>query len=32
VDPATMRLEAAVPAEQLGQVRIGATVTFTVTG
>jgi len=32
VDPATMRLEAAVPAEQLGQVRMGATVTFTVTG
>ena len=32
VDPATMRLEAAVPAEQLSQVRVGATVTFTVTG
>ena len=32
VDPATMRLEAAVPAEQLASVRLGATVRFTVTG
>ena len=32
VDPATMRLEAAVPAEQLGQVRINAPVRFSVTG
>jgi membrane fusion protein (multidrug efflux system) len=32
VDPATMRLEAAVPAEQLSQVRVGAAVRFTVTG
>ncbi|MDH5235220.1 MAG: efflux RND transporter periplasmic adaptor subunit, partial [Gemmatimonadota bacterium] len=32
VDPATMRLEAAVPAEQLGEVRLGAPVRFTVTG
>ena len=32
VDPATMRLEAAVPAEQLGAVRVGAPVRFTVTG
>ena len=32
VDPATMRLEAAVPAEQLGEVRVGAPVRFTVTG
>lgn len=32
VDPATMRLEAAVPAEQLGAVRVGASVRFTVTG
>lgn len=32
VDPATMRLEAAVPAEQLGQVRNGAPVRFAVTG
>ena len=32
VDPSTMRLEGAVPADQLGAVRIGAPVTFTVTG
>ncbi len=32
VDPATMRLEAAVPAEQLSQVRVGAPVRFSVTG
>ncbi len=32
VDPATMRLEAAVPAEELSQVRIGAPVHFSVTG
>ncbi len=32
VDPATMRLEAAVPAEQLAQVRMGAPVRFSVTG
>jgi len=32
IDPATMRLEAAVPAEQLGAVRVGAPVRFTVTG
>ena len=32
VDPATMRLEAAVPAEQLSQARVGATVRFSVTG
>ncbi len=32
VDPATMRLEAAVPAEELSAVRIGASVRFSVTG
>ena len=32
VDPATMRLEGAVPAEQLSMVRMGAPVRFTVTG
>lgn len=32
VDPGTMRLEAAVPAEELGQVRVGAPVRFSVTG
>jgi membrane fusion protein (multidrug efflux system) len=32
VDPGTMRLEAAVPAEQLSQVRLGAPVSFEVTG
>lgn len=32
VDPSSMRLEASVPAEQLGQVRLGAPVRFTVNG
>lgn len=32
VDPATMRLEGAVPAEQLGLVHVGAPVKFAVTG
>jgi RND family efflux transporter MFP subunit len=32
VDPATMRLEASIPASQLGAVRVGAPVTFSVTG
>lgn len=32
VDPSTMRLEGSVPADQLGMVRVGAPVTFTVTG
>lgn len=32
VDPSSMRLEGSVPAEQLGQVKLGATVTFTVNG
>ena len=32
IDPSSMRLEAAVPAEQLGQVRIGAAVRFVVNG
>lgn len=32
VDPATMRLEASVPAEALGQVRLGMPVEFSVTG
>jgi RND family efflux transporter MFP subunit len=32
VDPSTMRLEAAVPADELSRVRIGAPVSFTVTG
>jgi membrane fusion protein (multidrug efflux system) len=32
VDPGTMRLEAAVPAEQLGSIRIGARVKFSVNG
>jgi membrane fusion protein (multidrug efflux system) len=32
VDPASMRLEASVPAAELGQVRVGAPVRFTVTG
>jgi membrane fusion protein (multidrug efflux system) len=32
VDPGTMRLEGSVPADQLGAVRIGAPVKFTVTG
>lgn len=32
VDPSTMRLEANIPASQLGAVRMGAPVTFSVTG
>jgi RND family efflux transporter MFP subunit len=32
VDPTTMRLEGMVPADQLGSVRVGAAVTFSVTG
>jgi RND family efflux transporter MFP subunit len=32
IDPSTMRLEAAVPAEQLSSVRIGVPVSFTVNG
>jgi membrane fusion protein (multidrug efflux system) len=32
IDPATMRLEASVPAQSLGLVRVGLPVTFTVTG
>ena len=32
VDPGTMRLEGAVPADQLGAVRVGAPVKFAVTG
>ncbi|HEX6041092.1 efflux RND transporter periplasmic adaptor subunit [Longimicrobium sp.] len=32
VDPGSMRLEASVPAAELGQVRVGAPVRFTVTG
>jgi RND family efflux transporter MFP subunit len=32
VDPASMRLEASVPAEQLREVRIGSRVSFTVNG
>lgn len=32
VDPSTMRLEANIPASQLGSVRLGAPVTFSVTG
>ena len=32
VDPSSMRLEASVPAEQLGDVRLGAPVQFTVSG
>lgn len=32
VDPSGMRLEASVPSEQLSQVRVGAPVSFTVTG
>ncbi len=32
VDPSTMRLEGAVPADQLGLVRMGAPVTFAITG
>lgn len=32
VDPSTMRLEGAVPADQLGAIRVGAPISFTVTG
>jgi RND family efflux transporter MFP subunit len=32
VDPSSLQLEAAVPAEQLGQLKVGAPVEFTVTG
>ncbi|MHB1312803.1 MAG: efflux RND transporter periplasmic adaptor subunit [Gemmatimonadaceae bacterium] len=32
VDPTTMRLEANIPASQLGAIRLGAPVTFAVTG
>lgn len=32
VDPSSMRFEGSVPAEQLGQVRLGAPVSFTVNG
>lgn len=32
IDPGSMRLEASVPAADLGQVRVGAPVRFTVTG
>lgn len=32
VDPSTMRFDASVPAEQLGAVRVGAPVKFSVTG
>lgn len=32
IDPGTMRLEAAVPADRLGGLRVGAPVTFTVRG
>ena len=32
VDPGSMRLDASVPAAELGQVRVGAPVRFTVTG
>jgi membrane fusion protein (multidrug efflux system) len=32
VDPHSMRLEASVPADQLGQLRLGSTVRFTVNG
>lgn len=32
VEPSTMRLEASVPADQLGSVRLGAPVLFSVTG
>lgn len=32
VDPSTMRLEGSVPADQLANVRVGAPVSFTVTG
>lgn len=32
VDPTTMRLEGTVPADQLGAIRVGSPVSFTVTG
>lgn len=32
VDPSTMRLEGTVPADQLGSVRVGSPISFTVTG
>lgn len=32
IDPSRMRLDASVPSEQLGQVRVGAPVRFTVSG
>ena len=32
VDPSSLQLEAAIPAEQLGQLRVGSPVEFTVTG
>lgn len=32
VDPSSLQLEAAIPAEQLGQLKVGSPVTFTVTG
>jgi RND family efflux transporter MFP subunit len=32
VDPSSLQLEAALPAEQLGQLKVGAPVQFTVTG
>lgn len=32
IDPSTMRLEANIPASQLGSIRLGAPVTFSVTG
>jgi RND family efflux transporter MFP subunit len=32
VDPSSLQLEAAIPAEQIGQIRVGSPVEFTVTG
>jgi RND family efflux transporter MFP subunit len=32
IDPKSMRLEASVPADQLGAIRVGSTVTFSVNG
>jgi RND family efflux transporter MFP subunit len=32
VDPSSLQLEAAIPAEQLGQLKVGSPVTFNVTG
>lgn len=32
IDPASMRLEASVPADQLGAIKVGSTVTFSVNG